>query len=61
MHYYSLKHKKNYRLTIRNNSIKLIKEEGLIHNSNYLEQKIERQFPDHKRLKYCHECEISKW
>ena len=55
--YKSLKHTEIYRLTIRNNSIKL-REEGLTHSSNYIEQKVDKQFPELKRPNYCDSCEI---
>ena len=50
-HYKFFKHKKNYRLTIRNNRISLFKAERLSQSTNYIEQKIDNQFPELRGLK----------
>ena len=51
-HYKSLKHEKKYRLSVRNNSINLIKEEGLYHSNRYIERMMGKQFPELEELKY---------
>ena len=56
-YYNSFKHKKNYRLTSRNNITYLIKEERLSHSSNYIKQKKDKQFSEVRGLMYC-SCEI---
>ena len=57
-HYKSLKHEKKYRLSIRNNSINLIKEEGLYHSNRYIERMMGKQFPELVGLNYFDSWEI---
>ena len=53
-----MKHEKKYRLTIRKDSINLIKEESVNRSKNYIEQKIDKQDPEPGRLKYCDSSEL---